>query len=179
VIDLSTVPTQNIKIKAVTTPAVVGSVIFHLDGEQVAVENLKPYRYGGNGKFTVGPHTLTATPYCEAKGQGPKGAAFALHFQVVKSQPVVATQPAPALQVFPNPFSGQTTITFSVSEAGPASLEVYDSQGALVERLYQDQAMPGKNYTFLFKPKERPSGLYFTRLITSKQLQYFKLLFTR
>jgi hypothetical protein len=128
----------------------------------------------------VGPHTLTATPYCASKGRGFAGKPLTLHFQVSEGMPDSSQENFTSeLQARPNPFSGQTVITFSVPEPGEATLEVYDGQGALVERLYQDHAMPGKNYTFLFKPKERPSGLYFTRLATSKQLQYFKLLFTR
>jgi hypothetical protein len=83
VLDLTALPTRHLRIRANTAPDTVGSVIFGLDGTVVAVENLLPYRFTATERLTTGSHTLTATPYCEARGEGAKGAALTIRFQVV------------------------------------------------------------------------------------------------
>ena len=80
--------------------AVVGvqSVWFELDGELFATDGGAPFTIGGDsgGDYlpwtpTVGPHTLTATPYAGEAGTGEAGAPVTVHFNVVKS-----TVPPPA-----------------------------------------------------------------------------------
>lgn len=82
-LDLTALPTRNLHIRANTTPAQVGSVVFALDSTTVAVESITPYTFSSKGKLAAGPHTLTATPYCEARGGGGKGTALTINFQVV------------------------------------------------------------------------------------------------
>jgi hypothetical protein len=86
VIDLTIMPTQNLKIRANTTPATVGSVVFNLDGTEV-VENLSPYRIGV--PLTAGQYTLTATPFCAARGSGGTGTALTIPFTVINPVPGV------------------------------------------------------------------------------------------
>jgi hypothetical protein len=83
VLDLNTLPTRHLRIRADTSPDMVGSIIFELDGSVVAVENLLPYRFTATDRLTAGSHTLTATPYCEARGAGAKGTPLTIHFEVV------------------------------------------------------------------------------------------------
>ena len=78
VIDLTTLPTRNLNVRANTSPSPAGSVRFVLDGN-AAIENAAPYALasdaGGNYNPwtpTVTSHTLTATPY---SGAGATGAA--------------------------------------------------------------------------------------------------------
>jgi hypothetical protein len=184
VIDLSKMPTQNLKIKALTSPATVGSVVFDLNGARV-VENLKPYRIGG---IVPGQHTLTATPYSTAKGGGLAGTALSINFKVVGAASLSSEQTANVgggeslssqIQAAPNPFSDQTAITFSVAERGHATLEVYDLKGALVERLYQEQAEPGRTYTVQLRRNELRNGMYIARLSTGKRLQSLKVVITQ
>ncbi len=43
----------------------------------------------------------------------------------------------------PNPFNPQTTLSFTLSAAGPAALSVYDLQGRLVRRLFSGELAAG------------------------------------
>lgn len=93
-IDLAKVGT-GLSIRANTTPAVVGSVVFVLDGTLTPhTENAVPYTMcGDNGAGTinpcplgVGPHVLVITPYSTAGGVDGGGSAMpgtTLYFTVV------------------------------------------------------------------------------------------------
>ena len=71
VINLSSLPTKNLNIKAVISPDTVGSVVFSFDGNTLfRVESGYPYVLAGddNGRylgmnFSAGWHRLTATPF--------------------------------------------------------------------------------------------------------------------
>lgn len=68
----------------------VGSVRFVLDGEDVKTENVAPYSLAGDSrgdysawKLGAGRHTLRATPYGRAGGQGAPGTALSVTFTMV------------------------------------------------------------------------------------------------
>jgi hypothetical protein len=44
---------------------------------------------------------------------------------------------------YPNPFSGKTTIEYTLSEAGRVTIDVYDLSGKVVKRLVNDDILPG------------------------------------
>jgi hypothetical protein len=82
------------------------------------------------------------------------------------TQPVVAT----ALNGnYPNPFNPETTISYSVKEAGRVKLEVYNIKGQLVKTLVnQDQATG--HYKLVFNAKDDrgrsiSSGVYMLRMV--------------
>ena len=64
---------------------------------------------------------------------------------------------------FPNPFNPRTKITFSLPEAGEASLIIYDIQGREVARLIEGFLTPGIHQR-TFDASHIPSGVYFARL---------------
>ncbi|MCB5276310.1 MAG: C25 family cysteine peptidase [Candidatus Cloacimonadaceae bacterium] len=69
---------------------------------------------------------------------------------------------------YPNPFNPTTTIAFSMAEAGPATLSIYNSKGQLVRQLANSEFTTGKHY-LVWDGRDnggRPvsSGLYFYRL---------------
>lgn len=87
-IDLATLPTRNLNVRANTSPSIVGSVRFTLDGA-VAVENAAPYALAGDsaGNYapwtpTLGSHTLTATPYSGSGASGSVGTELTATFSV-------------------------------------------------------------------------------------------------
>ncbi|SHJ59555.1 Por secretion system C-terminal sorting domain-containing protein [Hymenobacter daecheongensis DSM 21074] len=91
-LNLATLPTRNLNIRANTAPTTVGSVVFALRGQQVVddLENVEPYALfsdaGGNySPWTpaVGSYSLTATPYPAADAGGTAGDALSLSFSVV------------------------------------------------------------------------------------------------
>ena len=93
VIDLSALPNATLNIRANTSPAAVGSVLFELKGPRthLQTENLLPYALFGDdlkGRYygtdlPPGDYTLTATPYCGTKGTGTKGTPLTLRFKVI------------------------------------------------------------------------------------------------
>jgi hypothetical protein len=63
----------------------------------------------------------------------------------------------------PNPFNPVTRITYSLPEAGPVDLSVYDVHGRLVERLVSRVEAAGE-HVVEWDASGRPSGVYFYRL---------------
>jgi len=66
-------------------------------------------------------------------------------------------------QNFPNPFNPNTSISFSVKEAGFVSLKVYNLIGQEVATLVARE-MPAGNYPVSFTATDLPSGVYVYRL---------------
>lgn len=197
VIDLASLPTRNLNIRAVVHPDTVGSVVFNLNNELIVRENLAPYAVGGdiNGNYRswtlpIGNHTLTATPYALANGTGIQGKGYSVTFTVVDMATTVRANAATLeqkavvdvaqnLRASPNPFTSQTTISFSVPVSGRTLLEVYDLNGRIVERLYEAHAEAGKTFRVPFNSKGLAAGVYMARLSTNKQVQSYKLVLVR
>ncbi len=75
-------------------------------------------------------------------------------------------------QPFPNPFTDQATIRYSLPYATSVNLNVYDVSGRLVKNLVQGNAAPGV-YTVNWKGidsgnRKCPSGIYFVRFAAGK-----------
>lgn len=89
-LNLATLPTRNLNIRANTSPATVGSVHFGLDGKSnYRTDNRAPYALGGdnNGNYStwrpsLGKHTLTARPYTRSDARGTAGTALTITFTV-------------------------------------------------------------------------------------------------
>ncbi len=96
-INLATIGTRNLNIRANTNPQAVGSVLFGLDGNaNYRLENSAPYALAGETNNsgtvdylpwtpTVGSHTLTATPFSGSGSSGTRGTPLTLSFSVVDS----------------------------------------------------------------------------------------------
>ena len=92
-LDLATLPTRNLNIRANTSPATVGSVRFALDGNSnYRTETAPPYALAGDssGDFwpwtpSVGSHTVTVTPYSGAGATGTAGMPLTISFTVTSS----------------------------------------------------------------------------------------------
>ncbi len=99
VLNLATLP-ANLNIRATTSPATVGSVVFTLSGTQSRkqTESLAPYDLFGDAAWTAtaGSYTLTATPYPAAGGTGTAGTAKTITFTVIRPQPLQVNFQDPA-----------------------------------------------------------------------------------
>ncbi|QRR00193.1 Ig-like domain-containing protein [Dyadobacter sandarakinus] len=100
-LNLATLPTKNLNIRANTNPGTVGSVIFNLSGTltRTQIESQGPYDLFGDGlDWTpdAGSYTLKATPYSEAKGAGTAGTSSSITFKVVSPQTVQVNFQDPA-----------------------------------------------------------------------------------
>lgn len=199
VIDLAALPTTKLNIRAVVHPDTVGSVVFNLNNRVIVRENYAPYAIGGDIKgdyrawtLPTGQHNLTATPYDGKYGKGKKGKAHSVTFTVVdrsattraanaQQKPIVDAPyvVGQRLSATPNPFTGQTTTSFSVPKSGYTTLRVYDMRGVVVEHLYQAWTKAGKVYNVSFNSKQLPNGVYMLRLITGKHTQSYKLVMIR
>ncbi|WKN43593.1 malectin domain-containing carbohydrate-binding protein [Tunicatimonas pelagia] len=90
-LNLATLPTTNLNVRANTNPATVGSVRFALDGNaNFQTENVAPYALKGdtNGDYknwtpSLGDHTLTATPFSGSNAGGTAGTALTINFTVI------------------------------------------------------------------------------------------------
>jgi PKD repeat protein len=82
---------------------------------------------------------------------------------------------AATLRSFPNPFTDKTTIEFTLGRDEAYSLDVYDLNGRLVDKLGTATAVAGKTNRTVWEAKTAPSGMYFARLTTSSGVQHLKL----
>ncbi|MDQ4139415.1 MAG: Ig-like domain-containing protein, partial [Bacteroidota bacterium] len=91
-LNLATLPTKNLNIRANTDPATVGSVVFTLSGAQIRNETQtgKPYALFGDagGNYnpwipTLGSYTLKCTPYSGSAASGTAGTSLTITFTVV------------------------------------------------------------------------------------------------
>ncbi len=83
--------------------------------------------------------------------------------EAVASQPSRAPEAVVLEQNYPNPFNGATSIKYSIPHAGGVSLDVFDANGAMVERLVGGYRMGGEHLAS-WNSGQRASGLYFCRL---------------
>lgn len=67
------------------------------------------------------------------------------------------------LSVYPNPFNSTTNLLIELSAAGRTTVDIYNVQGRLVERLY-DGMMSAGTHRVLYDTKGLPSGLYFANV---------------
>ncbi|MFC6223004.1 PQQ-dependent sugar dehydrogenase [Hymenobacter artigasi] len=91
-LNLATLPTRNLNVRANTNPGTVGSVVFTLSGAdtQNQTESVVPYALfsdsgGAYNSWTpaVGSYSLTATPYTAASGGGTAGTPLTISFSVI------------------------------------------------------------------------------------------------
>ena len=99
VINLARTPTQNLNIRANTSPATVGSVDMMLSGTQIQTQiaNTAPYSlFGDNGAGTyfpwtpnVGSYTLDSTPFTGSNGSGLAGTSLTINFTITLAPPTI------------------------------------------------------------------------------------------
>ncbi len=71
------------------------------------------------------------------------------------------------LVTYPNPFSGATTIEFTLEETGPVTLEVYNALGENMGTLFNGKAEAGINHSIEFNGLNLPEGIYYCKLQTA------------
>jgi hypothetical protein len=80
-----------------------------------------------------------------------------------------------SLKNWPNPFSQQTTIEFSLSSACEVGIEIFDNGGRFIERIEKGTRDAG-NHSIQWKRKDLHAGIYFVILKTGQAHSSVKLL---
>ncbi|MBK9731272.1 MAG: T9SS type A sorting domain-containing protein [Chitinophagaceae bacterium] len=80
------------------------------------------------------------------------------------------------LNVFPNPFTDKTTVTFMPSQDEDAAISIYDITGKELLVLFDGKANGDETYTLTFDGSSFPQGIYFLRLETSNGENFVKKL---
>jgi len=91
VLNLATLPTRNLNVRADVSGQPVGSVVFAYDGNPTfQTESTEPYALSGerNGNYdpwtpSLGNHSLAATPFSAAAGGGDPGLPRVIRFEVI------------------------------------------------------------------------------------------------
>lgn len=76
---------------------------------------------------------------------------------------------------YPNPFNAETFIEFTVPDAAPVCLEIYDVLGRRLETLFETTRALG-HYRIRFDGQAHPSGIYFYRIQVGRQIESRKML---
>jgi hypothetical protein len=103
-LNLATLGSQSLNIRANTNPAIVGSVVFALSGAQTRnyTESGAPYSLFGdnNGNYAswtpvLGSYSLRATPFSSSGGAGIAGIPLTINFKVINqpNRPPVISKP--------------------------------------------------------------------------------------
>ena len=78
-------------------------------------------------------------------------------------------------QNFPNPFNGETSISFGLSTEEVVKLEIYNALGVRVKTIADGRFSAGR-YHFRWNGSRAPSGVYFARLSTGRSDEVVKML---
>ncbi|PSR52291.1 hypothetical protein AHMF7605_01520 [Adhaeribacter arboris] len=82
---------------------------------------------------------------------------------------------SPTFRNYPNPFSDQTTLEFTLENDEEYTLAIYDLAGKLVSQLPNGKAKAGEKVRIDWQAGPYPTGVYLARLSTGKAVQHLKL----
>ena len=79
---------------------------------------------------------------------------------------------------YPNPFTGSTTIEYTLSEAAPVNLEVYDMMGRQVAVLLQNTHQNSGTHQIRFDAHSLPASVYYYTIRVGHHTSTHKMLLT-
>ncbi len=79
------------------------------------------------------------------------------------------------LSTYPNPFTNELSISYSLSKSQPVKLSLYNLRGQIVRVIYDGQATAGQTDLGNLEIDALPAGIYFVRLSTPEGSQIKKL----
>jgi len=80
--------------------------------------------------------------------------------------------------VYPNPFNGQTVITFEVNKPGMVDLAVYNLEGRKITNLVNSQIKAGR-HSVAWKADTTPAGIYFIRAVGPERVSISKIILVK
>ena len=75
-------------------------------------------------------------------------------------------------QCFPNPFEGNITIQYYLTEKSNIDIELFDMAGKLVQIFTKNVVYTEGGYRITYEVSDMPEGVYFIKLKTDKQVVY-------
>ena len=116
-----------------------------------------------------GPHTVTLTV---------TGSCYGMSAQTVFVLPVdiddVLTSGLNNFNVFPNPFTETTKITFALNNSVPVTLEIFNLMGQKVKELANDKFASGK-HEIVIDGNSLPAGIYNLQLTTPDRTEVLRV----
>jgi len=91
------------------------------------------------------------------------------------SDPLAAKMAFGLSQNYPNPFSHTTTINYSVSKESMIDIDIYNSLGARVATLVNENKQPG-DYSVTFDGTNLSDGIYYLRMKSGNQVVSKKMM---
>lgn len=82
------------------------------------------------------------------------------------------------LQNYPNPFNPTTKIKFDIPKSEFVSLKIYDVMGKEIESLVNENLREG-SYEVEFNGKDKPSGIYYYKIITNNFQEVKKMILVK
>jgi hypothetical protein len=82
---------------------------------------------------------------------------------------------ASAISIYPNPFSHQASVEFTLAKAERYTLQVLDVNGRVVSKVAAGVAEAGAAYRFQVEGRDLAEGVYMVRLTTDKSVQTVRL----
>ena len=80
-------------------------------------------------------------------------------------------EPVVTVAIYPNPYSGNTTITYTLNKKSDVSIEVYNTIGQKMETPVNAAQAAGKyKYNFSAKQKGNATGIYFVKIVVDGQI---------
>ena len=81
-----------------------------------------------------------------------------------------------SMTAYPNPFSSRITISFTLTEASYAKVEIFDSWGRLISVPLLNQRLASGTHEVVYTPDGPGSGIYYCRLKTDKRVMVKKII---
>jgi hypothetical protein len=66
---------------------------------------------------------------------------------------------------YPNPYSGNTTLQFTLNEPAAVQLQIHDQMGRLIHTINDEPGLPGQK-RYNFSGSDLPGGIYYCTLNT-------------
>jgi len=80
----------------------------------------------------------------------------------------------PELVISPNPFRGQTSVRFRLTETKRTTLKVYNTNGLLLAELFEGIAEADRDYKFDFNGHALRQGIYIVHLQSGNEISILK-----
>lgn len=100
---------------------------------------------------------------------------YALNCLLLEQEEIESGQPIAAPGSYPNPFSEQVVLTYTLNQPSATAVNVYDITGKRVLMLNTEQQQPGEHH-LVIDGKNLAPGIYFCMLSNSEGMHSVKLL---